>query len=187
MSDPRQYLESWTAKAVLWWVATYTRSVPKQIAEGRREELLSDLYEQYSAAARSGHTRKAASRSIAWRALRGAVADLRWGRVHNQRKAGAVHATTGGPGKSQGFFRGMNAVWTIFAVAFVVSFGAWLLEYFIFHGHLLGHVVLEDGSGYGISGLLILGIAIAFVIARYAQIVAQLIVRKRHSQNPNLP
>lgn len=63
-------------------------------------------------------------------------------------------------------------------MAFVVSFGVWLLEYYIFHGDLLGRVLLDDGSGYGVSGLLILGIAIAFVIARYTQTVAQLIARR---------
>ncbi len=81
----------------------------------------------------------------------------------------------------------MNAVWALFAVAFVISFGAWLLEYFVFHGDLLGRVELDNGSGYGVSGLLILGIAIAFVIARFTQVAAQLIARKRHSQKPKLP
>ncbi len=46
MTSLQKFTTSTTTTAVLWWVNVYTRSLPGDVAQGRRDELLSDVYEQ---------------------------------------------------------------------------------------------------------------------------------------------
>jgi hypothetical protein len=76
-----------TMEALLRWVDFYSRRVPPDQAEDRRQELISDMYEQLADAERRGLALGAVNRSIACRALRGVFADITWGRIHNKPEA----------------------------------------------------------------------------------------------------
>jgi len=65
-------------------------------------------------------------------------------------------------------------------VAFVISFGALLLKYFIIHGDLLGRVLLDNRIGYGVSGLLVLTSMAIFIVARVVQLIAQALTNRRN-------
>ncbi len=62
------------------WVAAYTRGLPPAVRERRRAELASDLWEQRAAGRAAGTPEPAVGRSIVWRTVAGAPADLRWRR-----------------------------------------------------------------------------------------------------------
>jgi hypothetical protein len=65
------------ATLVSWWVATYTRHLPAEVARRRRAEVASDLWEQRADGAASG-TPAAVALSILRRMAAGTPADLRW-------------------------------------------------------------------------------------------------------------
>lgn len=79
-----------TTEAVLRWVKFYSRRVPPGLAEARRQELISDMFEQQADAERRGLPPGAISRSIAWRAVRGIFADVAWSRIHNNPEVGTM-------------------------------------------------------------------------------------------------
>jgi hypothetical protein len=62
------------------WVAAYTRGLPPAVGERRRAELASDLWEQRAAGRAAGTPPRVVGRSIVWRTMVGAPADLRWRR-----------------------------------------------------------------------------------------------------------
>lgn len=61
-----------------------------------------------------------------------------------------------------------------------------ILEYYFVRGDLPGRLELAHGTGFGISGLVILGSATASVIARVAQIIGGLLTRKQRPRNPGI-
>jgi len=69
------------------WCSWYTRAIDVQAADGRRDELASDLYEQAMWADKSGESPRTVARSILSRALRGAPADLSWRHAHRRQVA----------------------------------------------------------------------------------------------------
>lgn len=93
MSGSRFVPGTRTARAVLRWADFYSRRVSPALAQARREELISDIYEQYADAARRGLPAWAVSRAIASRALRGIFADITWGRIHHDPEAGTTSAS----------------------------------------------------------------------------------------------
>ena len=82
------------AALVSWWVATYTRRLPAQVAERRRAEVASDLWEQRADA--SGGSPSTVGLSILRRMAAGIPADLRW-RQQQLRAAPGRSATAAGP------------------------------------------------------------------------------------------
>jgi hypothetical protein len=66
------------AAAVAWWVATYSRHLPAEIAGRRRAELASDLWEQRTWGQAVGAPAPAVALSILRRMAAGMPADLRW-------------------------------------------------------------------------------------------------------------
>lgn len=154
----------------MWWAEIYTYSVMPEVASARREELMSDLYEQHAAGAKSGLSPMAVSCSIVWRAVRGMPADLRWGNAHHYQK-GTVLDTTAGNRRSRNPFRGANILWVILAAAFLVGIGATVAEFFV-RGDVLGRVYVGP-MGLGVSGLLVLTSMVAFIIARVVQLIGQ--------------
>lgn len=84
MSDEFQGMKrTLVMNAVMRWVDFYSRHVPSGQGETRRDELISDMYEQQADALRRGLPVGAADRSIASRAVRGIFADITWGRIQN--------------------------------------------------------------------------------------------------------
>jgi hypothetical protein len=67
-----------TAALVAWWVATYTRHLPAEVAARRRAELASDLWEQRAHGRTVGAPAAAVALSILGRMATGIPADLRW-------------------------------------------------------------------------------------------------------------
>lgn len=63
------------------WARIYTRGLPPEVAEARRRELASDIYEHLAATSGS----PAARRAVVGRTARGVVDDLAW--RHEQRRA----------------------------------------------------------------------------------------------------
>lgn len=162
------------------WVNTYTKFARTDSASCRRDELISDLYEQYAAGARAGLSPKAVSRSVVWRAVRGIPSDLSWGRAHHQRKGIGVDMKTGNEGVG-GPFHGMNLLWIVLAGMFVIGVGATAVEYFV-RADLLGR--LQFGPmGFGVSGLLVLTSMAAFIFARVLQLIVQALATGRRHPN----
>jgi hypothetical protein len=60
------------------WVRLYTRGLPREVAEDRRDEVLADLRDQVAWAREHGIPAPRVARSLLGRALRGAPADLSW-------------------------------------------------------------------------------------------------------------
>lgn len=161
----------------MWWAKIYTYSVVPEVASARREELMSDLHEQYAAGARGGLSPKAVSRSVLWRAIRGIPADLRWSSAHHYQK-GKVMNTAAGNHRSGNLFRGMNILWIILTAAFLIGLGATIAGYFT-HDDLLGHVYV-DNMGFGVAGLLVLMSMFVFIIARGVQLIGQAWSKRHH-------
>jgi hypothetical protein len=66
------------AAVVSWWVATYNRHLPTEVAERRQAELTSDLWEQRAWGQAVGAPAPAVALSILRRMIAGMPADLRW-------------------------------------------------------------------------------------------------------------
>jgi LPXTG-motif cell wall-anchored protein len=67
-----------TAALVAWWVATYTRHLPAEVAARRRAELASDLWEQRAHGRAVGAPAAAVALSTLGRMAAGIPADLCW-------------------------------------------------------------------------------------------------------------
>jgi hypothetical protein len=65
----------WGARLAAWWVAAYTATAPEQDGKDRRAEVAADIADQQRS---TDLPRRAVSRSIAGRVLRGSAADLVW-------------------------------------------------------------------------------------------------------------
>ena len=63
---------------VLRWVNFYTRSLPAEMAQSRRDEVLSDIHEQYADAAARGVAASETDRAVTSRAVRGMASDIAW-------------------------------------------------------------------------------------------------------------
>jgi hypothetical protein len=67
-----------TAAVILRWVAFYTRDLTASVAEARRDEIASDIYEQSANIQPDVAARRRLAASLAFRAARGIAADLAW-------------------------------------------------------------------------------------------------------------
>lgn len=87
------------AVAILRWVTFYTRNLPAEVAGERRDEIASDLYEQSMDVGLGAAARWRLALSLAWRAMRGAAADLLWrnDRIRSQEKRGRTVSTDANP------------------------------------------------------------------------------------------
>jgi hypothetical protein len=65
---------------VLRWADFYTRGLPPEVRDVRRDEICSDLHDEAMDARRRGIAGPALARSIRRRAIRGSLADLDWRR-----------------------------------------------------------------------------------------------------------
>jgi cytochrome b6-f complex iron-sulfur subunit len=81
------------AAVVLRWARTYTRRLPPGLAEERRNELASDLWEQQALATQDGTPAWQAATSILRRMVAGMPADLVWRRA----ALATVHGTSRTP------------------------------------------------------------------------------------------
>lgn len=70
-----------TGAVILRWVAFYTRDLTESVAETRRDEIASDIYEQSANLPPGIAARRKLAASLAFRAARGIAADLAWRRT----------------------------------------------------------------------------------------------------------
>ena len=76
----------WQVRAVLGWCRFYTAGLPQAVADERRDELASDVWEQMMV----GSYSKSAARSVIWRAFKGVSGDLRWRRIASRTSSASV-------------------------------------------------------------------------------------------------
>ncbi len=81
MSSASIWAQSRSERWVLAWVDRYTRDVPGGVADDRRDELLSDLWEQSHTEQGSAKAGVKTAISILSRAARGVPSDLSWRRA----------------------------------------------------------------------------------------------------------
>ena len=113
-----------TAALVSWWAATYSRHLPAEVAERRRAELASDLWEQRAHGRTVGAPDAAVALSILRRMAAGMPADLRW----RQRQLAATRGRPLEPGGrpvlrtlARNWWLVLAALVGIFEVAFGVA------------------------------------------------------------------
>jgi len=80
---------------VLRWVRFYTRNLPVEIADARRDDLIADLHDQISEHLAAGRPPEVIARELQLRAAKGALADLQWRREQLRLAALAGHAPSG--------------------------------------------------------------------------------------------
>ena len=66
------------ARLAMGWVFYYTRRLPARVAQARRDELASDLWEHRDDARQNGISNFALTLALGWRVLAGVPADLSW-------------------------------------------------------------------------------------------------------------
>lgn len=142
MSGLQELRPSRTTAAVLWWVDFYTRPLPAHVAQERREELLSDIYEQLSDGERRELPRGSIDRAIASRALRGMTADLSWSRQQHQRKEKTMTTppATPGPNNSPITIRLSSLGWAILALLALIGLATSITELVEYGGNRFGYV-----------------------------------------------
>ena len=106
-----------TAELVLWWVATYSRHLPAEVADRRQAELASDLWEQRAWGRTVGAPAPAVALSILRRMTAGMPADLRW----RQRQLAATRGRPLVPG-GQPVLRTLARNWWLVLAALVGLF-----------------------------------------------------------------
>lgn len=91
--------DGWAARLVRRWVGLYTRGLPVDVRDGRREEIDSDLWSQFEEARLIGRTDRSTNREILVRLLAGVPADVSWRLAHRgaepKRSNGDLNAAPG--------------------------------------------------------------------------------------------
>jgi len=67
-----------STRLVRWWVGLYTRGLPSDVRDGRREEIEADLWGQLEDATPSGRSDRSTASEIVTRLVLGLPADLTW-------------------------------------------------------------------------------------------------------------
>ncbi|RFA06776.1 hypothetical protein B7R21_18555 [Subtercola boreus] len=105
---------------VLRWAAFYTRGLPREVANDRRDELASDLFEHSKSAGRTPRERRALASEIGMRAVFGMGADLSW-RGQQLRRERSGQAAISPRRQRSGAQRTSTAVYVLAAVMIVAS------------------------------------------------------------------
>jgi hypothetical protein len=139
--------------AVLWWVNFYTRFVPVNMAQERRQELLSDIYEQLADGKRRELSQGSIDRAIASRALRGLAADLSWSTKQHQRKAKKMNTSQATPGPTNGpvSIRLSSLAWAVLALLALIGTATSITELVEFGGNRFGYVPWPGAGNINIT------------------------------------
>lgn len=73
-----------SAGLVRGWVDLYTRGLPAELRDGRRDEIAADLWSQFEEAAVIGRSERATATEILVRLLAGIPADVSWRMAHRE-------------------------------------------------------------------------------------------------------
>ena len=180
-----------SARLVLRWVAVYTRGLPADVRQDRRDEIADDLWSQRDDAAESGRADRSVSGEILARLLLGIPADVGWRleqRAPGVRQAPATNPTTGSRAVAVlAILGGIGwLIWPILQAiygeaAWADPTGAWLMMFSVVGGTwaLAGAMIaLEVGYQDRIRGwvaaLSLLGasVAVLSVLGPFGAIVA---------------
>ena len=107
-----------TAALILRWVAFYTRGLPHGVADARRDEIASDIYEQSANLQLGVAARRRLAASLAFRAVRGIAADVAWRNTQSQRSRHERHAM---PNNSPRPRKALGALVTVVAALLTFS------------------------------------------------------------------
>jgi hypothetical protein len=180
------------AGLVLRWVALYTRGLPGEARQDRRDEINDDLWSQLHDAAESGRDERSISGEILARLLLGVPADIGW-RLEQRRLFGAPVAPKARPSFDLRFvaFLAMlggaswgiglilqvvygEAAWSAAGIAWLMMLtvvgGVWAMAIatlglmFAFQDNIRGLAALVGALGASAGALSVLG-AFAFIVA----------------------
>ena len=114
-----------------WWADRYTRGLPPDVRDRRREELASDVFEQLHAASNDRRT------AVTWRTMRGIPADVAWRRQEMR----AMRANSPEPHESR-----LRNAWAVVTQRWFAPLAVLVLVFDV----LFAIAVLnEDGSNSG--------------------------------------
>jgi hypothetical protein len=177
----QEFSTSTTTAAVIWWVNVYTRSLPARLAQDRRDELLSDLYEQLVDGERRMLSRGSVDRAIASRALRGMVADITWSRKQHQRKEKALSTPQATP-QSAGdpaTIRLSSVGWAVLALLAVIGLATSITELVEYGGNRFGYVPWPGAGNINVTLVQLVGSVVLLVPA---SVVTVLRLIRRHAR-----
>lgn len=153
MTALREIPTSRTTLAVLWWVNFYTRFVPVRAAQERRDEVLSDIFEQLADGKQRELSRGSIDRAIASRALRGLAADLSWSRKQHQRKEKTMSTpqATPGPTNRPVTIRLSSPAWAALALLALIGLATSITELVEYGGSRFGYVPWPGAGNISIT------------------------------------
>jgi hypothetical protein len=155
-----------TVSAVLRWVDFYTSFVPANAGQERRQELLSDIYEQLADGQQQELSQGSIDRAIASRALRGLPADLSWSRTH-KRKGKKMNASPATPQPSNApvTIRLSSLVWVALALLALIGVASSITEFVEYGGNRFGYVPWPGAGNINTTVLLLVCSAILLIPA----------------------
>lgn len=153
MNGLQELSTSRTTAAVFWWVNFYTRFVPVPVAHERRDELLSDIFEQLTDGKRRGLSRGSIDRAIASRALRGLAADLSWSRKQHRRKDKTMSTpqATPRPTNRPVTIRLSSLGWAALALLALIGLATSITELVEYGGNRFGYVPWPGAGNINIT------------------------------------
>jgi hypothetical protein len=167
MTHIRHIPPSAATTAVLWWVSFYTRSVPAHTAQERRDELLSDIYEQLADGRQRNLSRGSIDRAVASRALRGVPADLSWSRKERQRKEKTMNTpqVTREPANGPIMVRLSSVGWAVLALVALIGFATSITELVDYGGARFGYVPWPGAGNINVTLVQLVGSVVLLVPA----------------------
>lgn len=140
-------------RVTLWWLRAYTRGLPAELRDRRREEIQSDVYEQLA----EGLGRPGAMWAVVGRTARGAVDDLAWrreqGRTMDIRRDTASGLRRAWSAATQAWFAPAAALLILYNVGLAVAIGT--DDAGKAPGNVVGPILLVALAGSLAAGLLL--------------------------------
>jgi hypothetical protein len=120
-----------TGAFTTWWTDRYTRGLPTEIRDRRRDEITSDVFEQLHAAPNAPN-----AASMTWRTMRGIPSDVAWRRQEMR----AMHANSSEPRSSR-----LRNAWAVVTQKWFAPLAVLLLVFNV----LFAIAVVNEGEGSG--------------------------------------
>lgn len=156
-----------TTSAVLRWVNFYTSFVPADVAQERRQELHSDIYEELADGQRRELSQGSIDRAIVSRALRGLLADLSWSKKQHQRKGKKVNTSqaTSEPASGPVKIRLSSLAWAVLALLALIGAATSITEFVEYGGNRFGYVPWPGAGNINTTVVQLVGSALLLIPA----------------------
>ncbi|WP_458112732.1 hypothetical protein M1D88_00780 [Arthrobacter sp. R1-13] len=169
MSDYQDLQDTRVTRAVLSWADFYGRHVTPSQGKARREELISDMYEQQADALRRGVPAKAVNRSIAFRAVRGIFADITWSRIHNDPEVRTMATSRKADSTDRPLTSQVTAVlWTALVALAAIGLGTSITEMIDTGGQRHGYTPWPGAANISLTLVVLIGSAAALAFTAIA-------------------